>query len=117
MNALFENIKSDKILFWGFLIAVFLLLLNLVFILFSYSSLPPFLPIFNQMPWGEKRLGVKLQIFLPLAITFCIFVLNLFLSSSLYKKMPLLSRILALTTFLICFFSLLFSARTIILII
>ena len=116
MNVFFENIKSDKILFWGFLIASFLVFLNLILIVLSYPKLPPFLPIFNQMPWGEKRLGIKWQIFLPFAITFSILVLNLFLSSFLYKKMPLVSRILALTSLLICFFSLLFSTRTIFLV-
>lgn len=116
MKVFFENIKSDKILFWGFSAAFILIAINLIFILLSYSNLPPFIPIFNQMPWGEKRLGVKWQIFLPLFITFIIFLTNLFLSSFLYKKMPLISRILSFTSLLICFFALLFSARTILLI-
>lgn len=113
MKRFFKNIKSDKILFFGFLAALIFIILNLSLVGFFYSQLPPFIPLFNQMPWGEARLGLKEEIFIPVAITFTIFVINLIVSSWLYNKTPLISRIFSITTLLISFFTLLFIIRTV----
>jgi len=64
------------------------------------------------MPWGEKRLGTKEQIFIPIAVTFTIFLINLFLSALSYEKMPLISRIFSVTTFMAALFTLIFIVRT-----
>lgn len=113
MKIFFKNIKSDKILAYGFSISSMFIFLNIIYVIFFYTSLPPAIPLFNQMPWGEARLGTKWQIFIPVFMALLIFIGNLFLSSVFYKKIPLISRMLAVTSFLICFFALLFSARTI----
>ncbi|OGH42461.1 MAG: hypothetical protein A3H79_04355 [Candidatus Levybacteria bacterium RIFCSPLOWO2_02_FULL_36_8b] len=113
MNALFKNIKSDKILLWSTVLSLFLILFNLAYTLFSYSSLPPLVAIYNQMPWGEGRLGLKIEIFIPVIIAFLIFISNLIFSGIFYNKMPLISRILCTTNLLTSFLSLLIVARTI----
>ncbi|MDP2649883.1 MAG: hypothetical protein Q8P10_03480 [bacterium] len=113
MKKFINNLKSDKILFLAFLSGFILLLANLLYTLLLYRNLPPYLPLFNQMPWGEKRLGFREQIFLPIFIAFVILLGNSFFSSLLYKKMPLIARILAITSLLVCFFAFLFVVRTI----
>lgn len=113
MNALFKNIKSDKILLWSTNISLFLILFNLAYTLFSYSSLPPLVAIYNQMPWGEGRLGLKIEIFIPVVITFLIFIGNLIFSGIFYNKMPLISRILCTTNLLTSFLALIIVVRTI----
>ncbi|MDO8657933.1 MAG: hypothetical protein Q7K55_04285 [Candidatus Levybacteria bacterium] len=112
MNALFKNIFSDKTLFWGFLSSFILILANFSYTLFSYINLPPYIPLYNQMPWGEKRLGEKPEIFLPVLIATFIFIFNMILVIFLYKKIPILARILCITGFLSCFFALLVVIRT-----
>lgn len=117
MKAFFENLRSDKILYFGFLAASFFILSNLVYTVVSYPDLAPFIPLFNQMPWGVGQIGTKWQIFIPTLIAFLIFIVNSIVSFLLYKTTPLISRILSITAVLVCFFALLFVIRTIQLII
>lgn len=117
MKGLFKKINADRIIKLGTYFSLGFLFLHIIYISVLYSYLPPFLPLFNQMPWGEERLGVKNEIFLPFLTTVSFFSLNLFLSMRLYEKMPLLARILSITSLLICVLSLVFVVRTIQLII
>ncbi|MCL5970434.1 MAG: hypothetical protein M1450_02965 [Patescibacteria group bacterium] len=107
------KIASDKIFFWSFLLSLLFVLFSAAYTLFSYSKLPPVVPLYNQLPWGESRLGEKIQIFIPISVAFSIFLINLFLSSAFYKKMPLISRIFCVTSVLTNFFALVIVIRAI----
>lgn len=113
MNELIKRIKSDNIISLSILSGLFLIILSLALSLFFYSKLPPVLPLFNQMPWGETRLAQKQDIFLLPAVSFIIFATNSFLASLLYNRMPLLSRMLATTSLLVSILSFLLIVRTI----
>ena len=113
MREFFKNIKNDKLTFRVFIFTFILILIPIPFILFSYKSLPPFIPVFNQLQWGQPRLAPTLGVFLPSVISFIIFISNLGLSSYLYEKTPLVSRMLSVISFLIALLSLLFVFRTI----
>src|SRR6266496_1061063 len=65
MKELFKYAKIDKIIRLSLQISVVLLLCAFIYSVFSYFSLPPLLPLFNQLPWGEERLGQRFEIFLP----------------------------------------------------
>lgn len=116
MKDFFKNIKSDKITNIGFSITVVFITAIFVFILFFYGRLPPFVPVFNQLPWGEERLGTPIAIFIPILTAFLIFILNLITSALIYKRIPLVSRMLAGTSLLISALTFLFVVKTIILI-
>jgi len=113
MKGFFKEIGNDKITRLGFTSSFGIVLVSLVFVLFYYNSLPPFIPIFNQLPWGEQRLGATSAIFLPILIAFLIFLLNLFLSVLAYKKIPLVSRMIAATSLSVCILSFIFEILTI----
>ncbi len=117
MNEFFKDAKEDKVILAGFSTSFILVIITVVYILFYYSSLPPFIPLFNQLPWGNIRLGTTIMIFIPIALAFFISIINMVISSIIYKKMQVLSRILATTSLLIAFLSFLFILRTISLII
>lgn len=120
MNAFFRDCKTlfaDRITALSFFATVVFILITLLFILVTFTKLPPFVPIFNQLPWGEDRIGAKIQMFLPIAITTMIFIINFFLSCLIYKKMPLVARLLCISGLLASFFVLIFSIRTILLVI
>lgn len=117
MKELIKHIKTDKIVKWGVILSLSLLILQTIYILVVYSFLPPYLPIFNQMSWGESRLGSKIEIFLPILITVAFVIINMFLITRLYTRMPLASRILSITTLLITILSCIFVTRTLLLII
>lgn len=113
MKGIFKKINADKIIRLGTYISFMVLLLHLSSIIIFYNFLPPFIPLFNQMPWGLERLGIKFEIFLPFIITISFTCLNLFLAIRMHWKMPLLSRILSITGLIICILSFIFIVRTI----
>lgn len=116
MKDFFKNISIDKTTRLGFAGTFGIVLITFVFIFFYYNRLPHFVPIFNQLAWGEQRLGTKSSMFLPISLTFIIFVCNFVLASLVYKKIPLVSRILAISSLTVSILALFFTIRTILLI-
>lgn len=112
MKNLFKYVKSDKIIKGSFQLSTILLLSQIVYTAFSYFSLPPIVPLFNQLPWGEARLGQKYEIFIPCMLALLVLISNLFLINALYEKLPLLSRILSITTLLVSILSFIFIFQT-----
>jgi hypothetical protein len=113
MKGQFRKINSDKIIRMSTYISFGLLSLQLIYILVYYFYLPPYLPLYNQMPWGEERIGHKIEIFLPIIITVSFFALNIFISLQLYEKMPLVSRVLCITSLLISILTFIFVVQTV----
>ncbi|MFH1186861.1 MAG: hypothetical protein V1697_01660 [Candidatus Levyibacteriota bacterium] len=113
MKKFFKIIIDDKITQKGFILCFAIILISILYILFYYNSLPPLLPLFNQLSWGDQRLSKTIGIFIPPLIAFFIFLINLIISSRIYSRAPLLSRILAITSFLISVLTFLFIIRTV----
>lgn len=109
----FSFIKHDRIIFYSFVGSFCLFFVGIIYSLLFLSKLPPVLPLFNQMPWGEGRLGTKLQLFFPLLIVFIVVCTNSFLESKFYSATPLLARMLSLASLLLAFLVLLFIVRTV----
>lgn len=112
MKESFKQVTSDKIIRWGMGLASFLIAVEIFLPGLFYFSLPPFIPVFNQMPWGETRLGTKITIFIPVGTTLLFFFINFIFMSYLYTRIPLVSRILSITTLLIALLSLIYTIRT-----
>ena len=113
MKNFIKNITSDKLALRGFFISLILMLLTILYILVNYSNLPPFVPIFNQLPWGNDRLTMPLGIFIPTLLLAFIFIFNLIFTSLIYNKNPLIARMVAAVTLILSFMNFLFIIRTI----
>jgi len=113
MKNFINNIASDKLALRGFLISFLLMLFTLLYILISYHSLPPFIPIFNQLPWGNERLTSTLGIFIPPVIFGLILIFNIIFTSIVYNKNPLIARIVAAVTLILAFMNFLFIIKII----
>lgn len=113
MKESFKRIKNDRILVRFFGASFIIFILTIGYILLVYGKLPPVLPIFNQLPWGDQRLGTTQAIFLPDLLVFLILIVNLTISGIIYPKTPLLSRMLAVTSFVVSFLTFLFIIRTV----
>lgn len=105
MNVSIKYILQDKFTFLGFLVSILLLLISVGFILVSLNSLPPYLPLYNKLPWGYARLGQKGEIFIPIGIVMVFLVGNIFTASYIYPKIPLLARLICLVSFFIALFT------------
>jgi len=117
MNEFIKPILLDKIIRLTLLISLGLLFLSLLIVGIFYTSLPPFIPLFNQMPWGEARLAPTWMFFLLPAVTIFIAILNIAITKFIYEKMPLVARMLHTTTLLLSIFTIIFIFRSIRLII
>ncbi len=117
MKKYFEYIKKDRLIFRLYIISFLFILITIIFIVLTYSKLPPLIPMYNQLPWGENRLSSTLGIFIPSIIVFGMFVANIALSGLSYSHSPLIARLISVTTFLIIILNSLFIFRTILLII
>lgn len=117
MKRYFKYLTRDKLILRLYILTSMLIVVTLLYIFINYDKLPPLLPVFNQLPWGERRLSATPGIFIPSVIVFIIFVFNTFVSAIIYSNSPLISRMLAITSFLTTLLTFLFTVRTIALII
>jgi hypothetical protein len=116
MKKLFNHISPDIMTSWVFGISICFIIISLGFIGSFYQSLPPFLPLYNKLPWGYARLGNKLEFFLPVGITCLLLILNIILSNKVYKKSILLSRFLGAATLIFSLSILIYTIQVILLI-
>jgi hypothetical protein len=100
MKDKFSLILTDQFVKISLLLSFLFLIPLIVIIIVTYGSLPPLIPFFNSMPWGEQRLAYSsVAIFLPLLLV-GFFVGNIFQAVSSYKKYVLVARIVLFNCFL-----------------
>lgn len=112
MSVTFKHLIQDRIVKKSYTASVFILFLTLIYAIFAYSKLPPFLPLFNQLTWGAQRLGDKYLFFVPLIVSSILIILNMFFSKIVYEKMPLVVRMIGITSFFISIITCIFVIRT-----
>lgn len=117
MKEFFKDIAQDKTIAFAVIVNTLIVIATIAYILFSYGKLPPFVPIFNQLPWGEQRLGNTFAIFIPAFVALLIFSVNIPISTIVYNKTPLISRMLFAISLLVGILTFLFTIKTIALII
>lgn len=71
-----------------------------ILIAFLYSKFPPFVPLLNSLSWGVERIVPTKTILFLLPIFLVVIALNFLLSVAVYKKNPLLGRIIIFNAFL-----------------
>lgn len=116
MKRFFKFLPSDNIIIWGFFISIILLTLSLIIIGVFYRFLPPFLPIYNKLPWGYARVGTRVELLIPIGIGFVFYIANLFLSSFFYKKVVLLGRFFSAVTIAVSLTTLIFVTQILLLV-
>lgn len=111
MKGSIKNIWADRITRIASLTSVVLIVITVGYIILIYQNLPPFLPLFNQLGWGEPRLADKPFIFLLPTFSLLVLIGNTVFASFLYAAMPLVSRMLMITSLLVSALTLIFIFR------
>ena len=100
MKDKFKLIIADQFVRISLLLSFIFIIPLTVIIVITYSNLPPLIPFYNSMPWGEERLvSSTVAIFLPMLLL-GIFIANVFQSAFVYSKYVLVARIVMFNTFL-----------------
>jgi len=82
-------------------------IVSLLIIILKWKKLPPEVPLFYSLPWGEEQLADPLQLLILPFSSLVAFTLNFFLASIFLEKEPWLCRILILTSTVFSFLSML----------
>lgn len=117
MNEHFKKLFMDKFVLLSCFGTLAFILFHGLFLLLFFQKLPPIVPLFNQMPWGEARFAPKIQVSIPLGVATVFLFMNLFVSAFLSLSHPLATRLLAATSFLIALFAFIIIIRTVLIVI
>lgn len=98
MKGRFKLFFADNLLFVSSTSSFLVLILTFLLVVIFYPHIPPLIPIFNSMPWGEQRLASSLVLFsFPILFAMVLCVNNL-LAFFLYSRYTLASRMLAMSS-------------------
>lgn len=81
------------------------LIIHIFVVALFYPNLPPYVPFFNSMPWGEARLIPSVLVLSVPIMILTVFIMNFSISIQFYNKLPLIVRILQFNTALFIFLS------------
>lgn len=96
-----EILVPDKLGRGSYLTSLALVLVMLLLITLMLGRLPPSVPLYFTLPWGEARLAPKPMLYILPIITLILIVFNLGLGRLSDKLSPLLPRVLAVSTVVI----------------
>ncbi len=100
MKEKFKILLSDQFIRISLLLSLLFIIPLVIIIIATYGSLPPLIPFFNSMPWGEQRLvASNVTIFLPLLLI-GIFIGNILQATLSYSRYVLVARIVFFNSFL-----------------
>jgi len=100
MKEKFSIILSDQFARISLLLSMLFVIPLILIILATFSNLPPLIPFFNSMPWGEQRLAPS---WVTITLPFLLLVIlstNIFISLLVYKRYVLIARIALFICFL-----------------
>lgn len=111
MKKFYKIVTADGVGVWSFWLTNTLFFAILVGLGILFRFLPPYLPLYNHMPWGYARLGTNLEIFVPFLTALILTAFNTFLAVRLREKNPLLARCLFFANFSLGIFTVIFFFR------
>lgn len=94
-------LSDDKLNLWTNLIPVILATFMALFILLAGKFLPPKLPLFYSLPWGDKQLASLSQLLIVPAIIVLLTLFNLIISWQLHSSQMFFKRILLFSSILV----------------
>ncbi len=97
----FNFLLQDRIAKLSIFSSITIFVVYLVMVAASFAMLPPVIPLFNSLPWGNARLAPAYFIFEFPVLFFLIFVINNFIAGRMYKKHVLAARIFSFNSLLV----------------
>lgn len=89
-----------KLYLWSIIFPGIISLIFVIYILIFFRFLPPKLPLFYSLPWGDKQLTTHLQFLILPASLILILLLNLVVSLNLHSAQLFFKKILIAANFI-----------------
>lgn len=98
-------LSSNPVILWSKRLTISTNILSFLIVGITFTKLPPLLPLWYSMPWGETRLVAPIWLFILPLVTFFIQILNLLVSLKLPDEFLLFTQLLGLTSFIVSLMS------------
>jgi len=92
---------NSRVLRWN----LFFICLQVGVLIWKFNSLPPKIPLFYSLPWGNSQLTNNSSLFLLPTISIVFLLINNLFSVSFYKNILLISRLSVITSLIFSFFA------------
>lgn len=96
-----EILVPDKFGRTSYVSALLLIIVMISLISLLFGKMPPSVPLYFTLPWGEARLAPKAMLYILPSIAMAFLAFNLGLGRLASKLSPLLPRVLAVSTAII----------------
>ncbi|MFZ2025461.1 MAG: hypothetical protein WAV51_04205 [Microgenomates group bacterium] len=100
-----KSLSANKIISLATYCAVVCSLIGFISIVFSWNTLPPFVPLWYSKIWGAERLAATPWLFLLPSSTLIITVINAYIATFLTNEYLVFSQIMSLGSFVISLLS------------
>lgn len=95
----FESLRKSQSFWWTTLLTATLLGFTLTGLLWFWQKLPPVIPLFYSLPWGEEQLASPLSLLLLLSSIIFVYCLNVLTAVVVYPLSAYFSRMLIIGSF------------------
>jgi hypothetical protein len=102
LGSFWQGKTNAKIFRWNLIFIIG----QIAFLFWKFNSLPPQVPLYYSLPWGESQLAQASLLFILPTISLIILLINHLFAISLTKTSLLLSRILLAISLVFSFLSL-----------
>jgi hypothetical protein len=89
LGKFWQDKKNYNLLRWN----VYLLLFQFIFLFFRYNDLPPEIPLYFSLPWGESWLTSSSSIFFLPGFSLVVVLINHIFAFFIERHHPLVSRL------------------------
>ena len=112
LGSFWQQKTNGKIFRWN----VLLILFQIGLLAWKFTSLPPKIPLYYSLPWGESQLSNTSSLFLLPTISITVLFIDNLFSVSFFKNHSLISRLSTITSLLVSFFSIITLSKIVFLI-
>ncbi|MBI4058256.1 hypothetical protein HY408_00645 [Candidatus Gottesmanbacteria bacterium] len=100
-NTLSVRFIKDAVIVWSISLSVVIMLFTTIFIAINWKKLPPYVPLFYSLPWGEEQLSPPGGLLFFLGGFFAVAALNTVLGYIVYRVSKVYARFLVVGTTLV----------------
>ncbi len=96
-----QKIRHDRVFIWTSRASLLILAVCFFALLISWGKLPPQVPLYYSLPWGEEQLGTPASLILLTLGGFLLLVLNTFIAVLVYVRSAYFARLLLVSSTII----------------
>ena len=90
----FKDVAADPFCLWPFRLTLVSYAACFFLLVVKWGQLPPEVPLFYSLPWGEDQLTPPLTLILVISISLLIYILTVVFGTQIYRRFPYYAHLL-----------------------